>query len=93
MGFGVPLGLWMRRELHDFSHDLLLGPGARIGDLLDRTAIQTYLSQHERELQDHGQKIWALLCLELWLRKMQDATPAPPKSTGVEPLAVKKEAN
>ncbi len=78
MGFGVPLGYWMRNELKEFSHDMLLGPSAKTPGLLDRAAVQGYLIEHQKGLQDNGQKIWALLCLELWLRKMgETCRPSP----------------
>jgi asparagine synthase (glutamine-hydrolysing) len=89
MGFGVPLGYWMRHELREFSHDMLLGSSARVKDLLDRTAVESYLVQHQKRVQDHGQKIWALLCLELWLRKTRCKMAIESKSAGFEPLSVK----
>ncbi len=68
MGFGVPLGHWMRKDLKEFSHDMLLGSSAKIRDLLDFASVQRLLLEHQGSLEDHGQKIWALLCLEVWLR-------------------------
>ncbi len=73
MGFGVPLGYWMRNELKAFSHDMLLGSSAKNSELLDRATVEKYLLEHQKGLQDHGQKIWALLSLELWLRKMGES--------------------
>ena len=78
MGFGVPLGAWMRKDLKSFSHDLLLGPSARIRDLLDPREVRNLLREHEERAQDHGQKIWALLCLEVWLRNRGHWTAAVP---------------
>jgi asparagine synthase (glutamine-hydrolysing) len=68
MGFGVPLGTWMRDYLRDYGNDLLLGPSSRIRDVLSREAIRSLIQEHLDLLQDHGQQIWALLCLEVWLR-------------------------
>lgn len=73
MGFGVPLGVWMRNDLREFSHDMLLGPSARINGLLDSAAVAALLEEHVNEVEDHGQKIWSLLCLEMWLRKAKSA--------------------
>ena len=53
MGFGVPLGAWMRKDLKSFSHDLLLGPSARIRDLLDPREVRNLLREHEERAQDH----------------------------------------
>lgn len=70
MGFGVPLGQWMREDLRDFSHDLLLGPSARTSVIMDRQGIRRFLDEHAARVDDHGQKIWAVLCLEVWLRSL-----------------------
>ncbi len=69
MGFGVPLGAWMRRDLRQFSHDMLLSPSAKTKNLVQRSAVESLLREHMSEAEDHGQKLWALLCLEAWLRK------------------------
>jgi asparagine synthase (glutamine-hydrolysing) len=70
-GFGVPLGHWLRNDLKEFSNDLLLGPGAMIRDHVDTGFVRSLLSEHDARLQDHGQKIWALLTLEVWLRSVR----------------------
>jgi asparagine synthase (glutamine-hydrolysing) len=70
MGFGVPLGAWMRKDLRELSHDLLLGQSAKTKSLIQSAFVQQLLREHMNELEDHGQKIWALLCLEMWLRKV-----------------------
>jgi asparagine synthase (glutamine-hydrolysing) len=67
MGFGVPLGAWFRADLRDYLHDHL-GPGARIERYLQRSAIDRLLREHASEQADHGQRMWALLTLEMWLR-------------------------
>jgi asparagine synthase (glutamine-hydrolysing) len=72
-GFGVPLGRWMRGDLRDYSHDLLLGPGSRIRDHVNTEFVGSLLAEHEAQLQDHGQKIWSLLTLEVWLRQREVA--------------------
>jgi asparagine synthase (glutamine-hydrolysing) len=74
MGFGVPLAAWMRKDLREYSHDLLLGPSARICSILSQEAIRSLMREHLEYAQDHGQKIWALLCLEVWLRSLSVGT-------------------
>ncbi len=68
MGFGIPLGHWMRNDLREYSRDLLLGPSARIRAILEISRVEALLHEHQQQLQDHGQKIWSLLTLEIWLR-------------------------
>jgi asparagine synthase (glutamine-hydrolysing) len=67
MGFGVPLGTWFRGDLRSYLRDHL-GPGARLHEFLERSAVDRLLSEHDGQTADHGQKLWALLTLEVWLR-------------------------
>ncbi len=76
MGFGVPLGTWFRGDLRGYLHDYLAAPGARIFDYLDRPAVTLLLDEHERRARDHGQKLWALLTLEIWLRSLAERSVA-----------------
>ena len=69
MGFGVPLGAWFRGDLREYLRDHL-GAGARVDSYLQRAAIDRLLDEHARGAADHGQKLWALLTLEIWLRSL-----------------------
>ncbi len=76
MGFGVPLGTWFRGDLRNYLHDYLSAPHARIFDYLDRPAVTLLLDEHEQRARDHGQKLWALLTLEIWLRSLAERSVA-----------------
>ncbi len=67
MGFGVPLAVWFRTNLRGYLQDVL-GPTARLYQYLDRTRVRAIIDEHMSERADHGQRLWALLTLELWLR-------------------------
>jgi asparagine synthase (glutamine-hydrolysing) len=69
MGFGVPLGAWFRGDLRDYLRDRL-APGARLYDFVDAAVVARMVDEHERGARDHGQKLWALLTLEIWLRAL-----------------------
>ncbi len=70
MGFGVPLGHWVRTGLRNYCGDLLLGSSSRIREFLDPDVVRDLILEHMSGRQDHGQKIWALLTLEVWLRRI-----------------------
>ncbi len=72
MGFGLPLGAWFRGDLRGYLLDHL-GGGARLFEYVDRTAVDRLLGEHDRSVRDHGQKLWALLTLEIWLRQLASA--------------------
>ena len=68
MGFPAPLGMWIKNELRDFFHDVLLGDKARARGIFDPAAIEKILKS------DIGfsREIWGALCVELWHRLFMD---------------------
>jgi asparagine synthase (glutamine-hydrolysing) len=69
MGFGVPVGEWMRGELRPLLEDTLLAPGARTAGYFRPAALRRLLRQHAEGRQDYAFHLWALLWLELWHRE------------------------
>ncbi len=67
-GFGVPVSRWLAGPYAGWARDRLLDSGARTADLLRREAVEALLSAHAARRADHGERLWALLCLELWMR-------------------------
>jgi asparagine synthase (glutamine-hydrolysing) len=70
-GFGVPLGAWLRRD-QSLVRELLFDRRTRERGLLDQAAVAALLDEHAAGRRDHGQRIWALLTLELWYRLFID---------------------
>jgi len=68
-GFGVPIDVWLRGPLRDFTRDLLLGPAALGRGLFDRGAVGALLDDHISGRRNAHHQIWALLMLELWFRE------------------------
>jgi asparagine synthase (glutamine-hydrolysing) len=66
----VPLDAWFRAQLKPLLHDLLL-TRPRLGGRLRADAVGRLVDDHQRGRADHGQRLWTLLTLELWLRKHQ----------------------
>lgn len=75
-GFGVPLGAWFLSDLREYVHDVLLTPDAAIGGILDHKAVQEIYDQHLSGRRDFGHQLWALLALEVWLRRQRPRRPA-----------------
>ncbi|MFO8012443.1 MAG: asparagine synthase-related protein [Phycisphaerae bacterium] len=70
-GFGVPVSRWLAGPYAEWARDVLLGAGARTAPLLRRKAVAALLSAHTTRRADHGERLWALLCLELWMRAVR----------------------
>lgn len=69
MGFGMPLRAWFKDELRELLRDRLLGAGARNLELLERSAVESILQEHEAGRRDRSYQLWCLLMLELWLAR------------------------
>jgi asparagine synthase (glutamine-hydrolysing) len=72
MGFGVPIGQWFREDLRDVARDVLLSQTAAERGYFRKEAVQRLLDQHIEGREDHAQRLWALLMLELWHRQFID---------------------
>jgi asparagine synthase (glutamine-hydrolysing) len=69
MGFGVPMGLWMRTELRPLLEDVLLSPRSLGRGYFRPEAVQKLTWAHLDGAQENSIQLWALLWLELWQRE------------------------
>jgi asparagine synthase (glutamine-hydrolysing) len=67
-GFGVPVSAWFRGDLGAYATQTLTGPSARLRQHLRPEAVASILSAHQSGRQDHGDLLWSLLTLEVFLR-------------------------
>jgi asparagine synthase (glutamine-hydrolysing) len=71
-GFGSPIWLWLsQKDMKDFVLQKL-GPGALIRNFLQGKEIDKYMLNLYNDENSHdraGQRVWVLLCLELWAEK------------------------
>ncbi len=68
-GFGVPLDRWFRDDLAGYVAATLGAPDARVKRHLAAAPVDALLARHARGHADHGQALWMLLTLELFLRR------------------------
>ncbi len=72
MGFGCPVGNWLRTDLRTMAHDLLLSSSAATRGIFRRDYVERLLTEHMTGLAQHDSRLWALLILELWFRQWID---------------------
>jgi len=72
MGFGVPVGAWMRGERRSWVEDLLLSPRALKRGYFRPEALRQFVWEHLEGRQEQSSAVWALLWLELWHREFMD---------------------
>ncbi|MEE8557661.1 MAG: asparagine synthase (glutamine-hydrolyzing) [Myxococcota bacterium] len=75
-GFGSPVQRWFRTSLLEFVRETLLASGARIHELLDTREITATIERHRSGRDPRGAQLWALIMLELWLRRVAHPTPS-----------------
>ncbi|HEX2054252.1 MAG TPA: asparagine synthase (glutamine-hydrolyzing), partial [Actinomycetota bacterium] len=68
-GFGVPLDRWFRRDLHSYVRSTLGSPTARIRAHVNGEALDRVLQEHASGSRNHGQALWTLLTLEIFLAR------------------------
>ena len=68
MGFGVPVSRWLAGEYADWMRGILLDPPTVARGLTERSAVEAMIAAHTAFRADHGERLWALVCLELWFR-------------------------
>jgi asparagine synthase (glutamine-hydrolysing) len=66
MGFGVPVGAWVRGPLRPFVQEVLLSARARARGYFRPEAVEAMLQDHLEGRRDYAFQLWALLWLELW---------------------------
>ena len=68
MGFAVPIGEWFRGELRPMLHDHLFARDSFASGHFNLPVVRRLVEEHETFRQDHSQRLYALLMLELWWR-------------------------
>jgi asparagine synthase (glutamine-hydrolysing) len=67
-GFAPPIERWLREDLKDMAHDLLLASDSLAAGLFERRELARILADHDARRIDAGWAIWTLLMLEQWGR-------------------------
>ncbi len=70
MGFGVPLGRWFRSQLRPLAERELVSSCSPLFQQLDRGRVLRLVNEHMEGTLDHGQKLFCLITLSLWLRSL-----------------------
>jgi asparagine synthase (glutamine-hydrolysing) len=79
MGFGVPMGGWLRREWRGLIYDTLFSGRAASRGYFDMAAVRRLVDDHVEGRATHTHRIWNLFVIELWHRTFIDP-PAPPQA-------------
>jgi asparagine synthase (glutamine-hydrolysing) len=67
MGFGVPLGDWLRTELRDWAETLLARQRLQDGGLLHPDIVRRRWNEHVTGVADWKYQLWDVLVFQSWL--------------------------
>jgi asparagine synthase (glutamine-hydrolysing) len=68
-GFAPPVDDWLRGDLAPLVQDTVLAPGALVGQYVEQAVASRMFDEHRAGRANHRRVLWALLLLELWLRR------------------------
>jgi asparagine synthase (glutamine-hydrolysing) len=69
MGFGVPIGPWLRGPLRGWAEELLSVESLRAGGMLRSDVIRRTFREHLAGKHDWQVRLWPVLVLQDWLRR------------------------
>lgn len=64
-GFSLPIGLWLKNELRDWTRERLIGNRA-LNDWFKPEAVKRLIDEHTVGKINHGKRLWALLMFAVW---------------------------
>lgn len=70
MGFGIPVGQWLRGPLRDWAEEMLEPSRLKSDGLLDVEAVRRLWSQHLAGSDEWQYQLWNFILLQAWLRSV-----------------------
>ncbi|HEX5727145.1 MAG TPA: asparagine synthase-related protein, partial [Longimicrobiaceae bacterium] len=86
-GFSVPTSAWLRGPLSGALREALLAERSLRRGVTDPRTVRALVDDHLAGRADHGQRLWLLLQLELWMRMFVDREVSPTERLEVGAVA------
>lgn len=67
-GFAMPVSQWVKEDFLDLVHNYVI-ENRPLWDLFSKQYFFNIFQQHKKGLIDHGQRIWVMLVLGIWLKE------------------------
>ncbi len=74
-GFTLPLRWWFSESLRPFMESLLVGKESRVAAILRGDVVERLIHEHVTRGVQHTDALYALLALEIWLRRRDISVP------------------
>lgn len=79
MGFGIPLGEWMRGPLREWAEDLLTEDRLRQDGVLCAQTVRRRWARHLAGIPGEGASLWQILMFQSWLQSSREAPSGSPR--------------
>jgi asparagine synthase (glutamine-hydrolysing) len=70
--FGAPLRAWVKKDLDDLIQDCLSAEQLKKRGIFNASVVRGIIDRDKAGKEDSAHRIWALLTLELWMRRFAD---------------------
>jgi asparagine synthase (glutamine-hydrolysing) len=67
-GFSIPISTWLRQDLYVWASDIISGIDDK-SEFWDKKEVLNFWDEHCTFKHDHGERIWSILVMEMFLRK------------------------
>jgi asparagine synthase (glutamine-hydrolysing) len=74
-GFMIPLGRWLRTDVRATMEELLSPERIRARGLFVPAVVEALKGEHLGGIRSHGDRLWTLMMLELWMQHYLDTGP------------------
>jgi asparagine synthase (glutamine-hydrolysing) len=82
MGFPVPVGAWFRGAYRHVIDEYVLGERAAARNLFEPAYVRSLVERHQAG-ENHTERLWSLVNVEIWLRQFMDGEATPEAQPGV----------
>jgi asparagine synthase (glutamine-hydrolysing) len=69
MGFGIPLGEWIRGPLAEWANDLLSEDSLKSSGLFDAAYVRRHLDEHMSGRRNWQYALWTIIMFQAWYRR------------------------
>jgi len=76
MGFPVPIGTWFRGAYSSIIDEYVLSERALSRGLFDEKFVRSLVTRHQKDGENHTERLWSLVNVEMWLRQFMDGEDA-----------------
>ena len=67
MGFAIPVGIWIKKELKDWAEDLLNPVHLKNEGIFDPNIVKKIWDEHKSDKYNHENVLWSILMFQNWL--------------------------